>query len=206
MRSFFDYFQIASVAIFLVILLGKTLYLRFNSNINPIAIGSGKKGLVLAVELIAFTGLVVWIGEILLYALHSRFHLLPTSLNVQLIDSLAAQAIGVVLVTVGLIIFLLAYVSFGDSWRVGFDVKTPGALVTTGIFRFSRNPIYLFLNLWFFGIFLINGTLMFLIFAVLTAVVVHWQILQEEEFLIRLYGRPYDDYRARTGRYITWGG
>ena len=204
MLSFFDYFQVASVVIFLVIIFGKTLYLRLHRNINPIAIGGGKRGLVLAVELIAFAGLGVWMVEILFYALHSRFHLFPTSLNVQLIDSLAAKVIGVAVVTVGLFIFLLAYISFGDSWRVGFDVKTPGALVTTGVFAVSRNPIYLFLDLWSFGIFLINGRLMFLIFAALTAAVVHWQILQEERFLFHLYGQPYRKYRARTGRYVTW--
>ena len=204
MRSFFDYFQFVSVVVFLLIILGKTLYLRFNRNINPIAIGGGKRGLVLAVELIAFAGLAVWMVEILLSALDSSFHLFPSSLNLQLIDSLAAKFIGVALVTTGLIIFTLAYVSFGDSWRVGFDVKTPGALVTTGVFAVSRNPIYLFLDLWFFGIFLINGTLMFLIFAALTAAVVHWQILQEEEFLFHLYGQPYQDYLARTQRYVTW--
>ncbi len=204
MLSFFDYFQFASVVIFLLIILGNTLYLRFSRNINPIAIGGGKRGLVLVVELIAFAGLGVWMVEILLYALHSHFHLLPTSLNVQLIDSVAAKVIGVALVTMGLFIFLLAYISFGDSWRVGFDVKTPGALVTTGVFAVSRNPIYLFLDLWSFGIFLINGTLMFLVFAALTAAVIHWQIFQEEEFLFHLYGQPYQDYRGRTGRYVSW--
>ena len=204
MRSFFDYFQILSVVIFLLILLIKTLHLRFGSNINPIAIGGGKRGLGLVVELIAFTGLAIWLAEILLHALHSSFHLFPVPLNIQLIDSVVAKVIGVVLITVGLIIFLLAYVSFGDSWRVGFDVKSPGALVTTGVFRYSRNPIYLFLDLWFLGTFLINGRLVFLIFAVLTAVVVHWQIFQEEAFLLRLYGKPYEDYCARTRRYFTW--
>ena len=203
MDSFFDYFQILSGALFLLILLVKTFHLRFTSNINPIAIGGGKRGLALAVELIAFTGLAIWLAEVLLYALHSSFHLFPTSLNIQLIDSFVAKVVGVVLVSVGLLIFLSAYISFGDSWRVGFDVKSPGALVTTGVFRYSRNPIYLFLNLWFLGTFLINGRLVFLIFAVMTAVVVHWQILQEEAFLLRLYGKPYEDYCARTGRYFT---
>lgn len=204
MRSSFDYFQVASVIIFLLIVLVKTLHLRFTSHINPIAIGGGKRGLVLAVELIAFAVLGLWLVETLLYALHSSFHLIPTSLNVQLIDSSVTKSIGVAMITEGLIVFLLAYVSFGDSWRVGFDVKTPGALVTTGVFRLSRNPIYLFLDLWFFGIFLINGTLIFLIFAALAAAVVHWQILQEEKFLIQLYGPRYQNYRARTGRYVTW--
>ncbi len=200
--TFFDYFQIASVAAFVLIIMVKTLYLRLKRNINPIAIGGGKTGLVLVIELFAFISLVVWMFEILLYALHFEFRIFPYPLNFQMIDSEIAKIAGVVLTSLGCLLFILAYVSFGDSWRVGFDVKSPGALVTTGVFSFSRNPIYLFLDLWFIGTFLINGTLIFLIFALLALVVQHWQILQEEAFLTNLYGQSYRDYLSRTGRYF----
>jgi len=202
--NFFDFCQIASVTIFLLIIAGKASYLRLSRQINPIAIAGGKKGFLLAVELIAFSGLVVWMVEVLLYAFHSRFRIFPSPLDTQLISSLPAKLIGVALIILGIVIFILAFISFGDSWRVGFDVKAPGALVTSGIFAVSRNPIYVFLDLWFFGIFLINGTLIFLIFAVAAIAVQHWQILQEEVFLLRLYGQPYQDYRARVGRYVGW--
>ena len=86
---------------------------------------------------------------------------------------------------------------------MGFDLKTPGKLVTTGIFAFTRNPIYVFVILWFIGIFLINGTLIFLIFAVLAIAHLHYQIRQEEKFCADLYGKAYEDYCARTGRYFT---
>jgi protein-S-isoprenylcysteine O-methyltransferase Ste14 len=200
--NFFDYFQIASVGAFLVILVSRAVYMLVSRGINPIVIGGGKKGLVLIVELVAFASLLVWIIEVVLYALQSDSYIFPAPLNRVLIDSQVGRIIGVALVSVGLLFFIAAFVSFGDSWRVGFDVKTPGALVTGGIFAFSRNPIYVFLDLWFIGIFLINGRLIFLIFALLTLIVVHWQILQEETFLTNLYGPPYDEYRLRTRRYF----
>ena len=204
--SFFDYFQIASVALFVIIILVKTLYLRLRRNINPIAIGGGKTGLPLVVEIFAFTALLAWMVEILLYAFHSAFRIFPWPLATLLIDSPVAKLIGVILISIGCVLFVMAYVSFGDSWRVGFDVQSPGALVTTGVFSFSRNPIYLFLNLWFIGTFLINGRLFFLILAILAVVVQHWQILQEETFLTDLYGQPYRNYLSRTGRYVSFPG
>jgi protein-S-isoprenylcysteine O-methyltransferase Ste14 len=200
--NFFDYFQLASVIFFLLIILSRAVYMRLSRNINPIVIGGGKKGLVLAVELLAFTGLFLWMVELLSYALHTTFHIFPSPLDAVLIDSQIARWIGVALVSVGLFVLVMAFLSFGDSWRVGFDIKTPGALVTNGIFAFSRNPIYLFLDLWFMGIFLINGRLIFLGFAVLALADVHWQILQEEAFLRRLYGRSYQIYCSQTRRYI----
>jgi protein-S-isoprenylcysteine O-methyltransferase Ste14 len=202
--TFFDYFQVTSVAIVLLIFVGRAFYLRFRRNINPIAIGGGKKGVLLAVEFVAIVGFVAWIIEVSLFALHSSFRIFPSPLDSQLLNSLPVKIAGVVLVTSGLVIFGSAYASFGDSWRVGFDEKNSGALVTTGIFALSRNPIYVFLDLWFTGVFLINGTLIFLIFALLAVAVLHWQILQEEEFLVRLHGQAYRSYCAKTGRYVSW--
>ena len=203
MSRFFDYFQLTSLVLFLCVIVARVLYLRFTRHINPIAIGRGKRGFQLVFELYAFAGLVVWMSEVLLYSLHASFRIFPSPLDMQLIDSTAARVIGVMLVTSGFVILIWAFISFGVSWRVGFDTKTPGELVTTGLFNFSRNPIYIFLNLWFVGVFLINGTLIFLIFALLAIVHLHYQILREEKFLAELYGQAYEDYCARTGRYFT---
>lgn len=90
------------------------------------------------------------------------------------------------------------------GWRIGFERTTPGELVTTGIFTFSRNPIYPFLDLWFVGVFWIYGRLSFLIFAVLAIVHEHFQILREEKFLVGLYGKEYQDYRLQTSRYLLF--
>src|ERR1700687_1002528 len=140
--SFFDYLQIASVAIFLLIIVGRAMYMRLSRNINPIVIWSNRNGLLLAFSLSAFAGLVVWMVEVLLYALHAKFHIVPAPLDVRLMDSVAARIGGVALVTLALFIFSMAFVSFGDSWRVGLDEKKPGALVTTGIFAGSRKPVF----------------------------------------------------------------
>jgi protein-S-isoprenylcysteine O-methyltransferase Ste14 len=203
--NFFDYFQIGVAVSFVFILTVKILYLRLRRNVNPIAIGGGKKGLRLAFELVSFAGLLVWMVELLLYAFHADFRIFPSPLDLQLVSSLAAKIIGAGLSALGLIVFAMAYVSFGDSWRVGFDVKNPGALVTNGVFSISRNPIYLFLDLWFIGTFLINGTVVFLLFAGLAVAAIHWQIRQEESFLSNLYGQAYRDYCRQTGRYVTAG-
>ena len=202
--NFFDYFQVTSVAIVLLIVVGRACYLRWRRNINPIVIGGGKQGVLLAIEFMIIIGFVAWMTKVLLFALHSSFRLFPSSLDLQLLNSFPAKIAGVALITSGLVILGSAYASFGDSWRVGFDVKSPGALVTTGTFALSRNPIYVFVDLWFIGVFLINGTLIFLIFALLTLAVLHWQILQEEKFLVGLYGQPYQSYCAKIGRYLYW--
>lgn len=202
--TFFDYFQIAIIAIVLLFIAGKICYLVFVRKINPIAVArTGRMGS-RVIEALAFFGLIAWFIEVVAIALHARRGLLPEFTRLQLFDAPAAQIIGVVLVSGGLIIFALAFFNFGDSWRMGIDRKGPGQLVTTGIFGITRNPIYVFFILWFIGVFLINGTVTFLVFAVLTVAVLHWQILREEKFLVEHYGEPYELYRKNVPRYLIW--
>jgi protein-S-isoprenylcysteine O-methyltransferase Ste14 len=202
--SFFDYFQIAIIAIVIAIIVTKAAYLRFSRNITAIVAGRDSRGAERILELAAFAGLVFWIIEILAYALHASVQILPTALHYRLFDSPAAKIVGVVLITAGLVVFVLAFFNFGDSWRVGVDYQTPGALVTRGIFSITRNPIYVFINLWFIGTFLINGTIIFLVLAVLALAAQHWQIVREERFLTQRYAEAYDRYRKQTPRYLIW--
>ena len=204
MNHFFDYFQIASLIIFVLIVFAKAVYIRSTAGINPIVIGRGKRGFQLVFELASFAGLVLWIFEFLSYALHAQFHIFGSPIDARVIDSNAARITGAILVAIGLVIFIWAFISFGNSWRVGVDSQTPGSLVTSGIFAHSRNPIYIFLDFWFIGIFLINGRLIFLIFALVAFAALHYQMLREEKFLSQRHGQVYEDYRARTGRYFRF--
>jgi protein-S-isoprenylcysteine O-methyltransferase Ste14 len=156
------------------------------------------------IELSFFIVLVLWILEVFYYATKGERRIFTSPLDAILLSSPILKAIGSVMVTVGLLIFVLALVSFGGSWRVGIDHSTPADLVTTGIFAISRNPIFVFIDLYFIGTFLINRTLILLIFAVLVVIGMHYQILQEEKFLSSAYGQDYENYCLKTGRYLGW--
>lgn len=203
-KDFFDTFQIVALIVFLAVFLGRTLVLRFTRNISPLVLGSGKQGFDRAIELAFFVGFVVWIAEVVLYTLRSDFRIFPPPLDTTLVDSIPAKLVGVLLLNVGFAIFLWALASFGDSWRVGIDQRKPGELVTGGAFALSRNPIFVFLDLYFVGTFLINGTTIFLLFAIIVVAGAHYQVRNEEKFLTGHYGQTYLDYCARTGRYLTW--
>src|SRR5262245_60104221 len=201
--SFFDYFQIATVALVLAVIFTKATYLRITTGINPIVIGRGK-GAWRIVEILSLGSLILWMTEVVLRALHSRYDLFPEQLNLALLAAGATKLLGAALAGIGLATFVLAFLSFGNSWRIGIDRKTPGILITGGIFGVTRNPIYVGFHFYFFGIFLLNATWFFLIFALLAALAVHFQILREEAFLRDKYGEEFAAYCRRTARYIIW--
>lgn len=201
--AFLDYFQLAALLFFLAVFLGRTLYLRFVRGVRPLTLGVGKKGFNRVLELFFFFGLYFWIAEVFLYSIPTGIRLGPPALEVIILDSTIAQTIGVVMVIAGLMLFVWALRSFGDSWRMGIDNRAPGKLVTTGAFAFSRNPIFLFIDVYFTGTFLINGTIILLLLSIVVIIGIHYQIIQEEKHLRSYYGQPYKDYCANTGRYIT---
>lgn len=204
MERFFDCFQITVLILFLFVFVGRTLYLRLRRGIKVFALGVGKSGWRRVLELSFFVGLVLWMAAILLYALGQEARFLPAVLNAKLVDSSLLGVAGTVLIVLGFALFVWSLISFGNSWRVGIDQRTQGDLITGGAFALSRNPIFLFIDLYFVGTFLINGTLVFLLFALLVIVGLHYQIVQEEIFLAGTYGRVYEAYCARTDRYLTW--
>ena len=201
--TFFDYFQIAVLLIVICVIASKALYSWRVTGIFPIVIGRGK-GKWRIIEGLGFLALILWVTEVLLRAFHSRFDLFPDKFRLGFFQTEAAQIIGVAILLVGLIPFVLAFLNFGTSWRIGIDRQTPGALVTGGIFGITRNPIYVGFILFFFGIFFLNATWFFLIFALLAIIAIHFQILREEEFLKQQYGQSYEEYRRRAARYLIW--
>ena len=63
--------------------------------------------------------------------------------------------VGVFFCLAGVLLLLWSILSFGKSFRVGIDIEHPGKLVTTGIFGYSRNPIYVGFAFVLLGQFLI---------------------------------------------------
>ncbi len=197
----FDYFQILALALFYLVFVGRTIQLQARGT-NPFVLGIGKKGFKAILEVAFFFGLAIWTYEVIAHSAHMEFHFLPGVFYSQLFHSQLPKLVGAVLITGGLVIFILSLISFGSSWRVGIDKRNPGNLVTTGIFSITRNPIFVFLDLYFLGTWLIYSNPFFGILAVLTAVGIHWQILQEEEFLSSEYGDQYREYMKTVGRYV----
>lgn len=102
----------------------------------------------------------------------------------------------------GDLIFLLAVVGMKDSWRAGIPDKDKTMLVTSGIYRFSRNPAFFGFDLMYLGVLLMYCNVLTAGFTAFAAIMLHLQILQEEKYLAAAFGEPYAQYQRRVGRYL----
>ena len=132
-------------------------------------------------------------------ALHIK---LPAIISNSLINIIWTKFIGIMFCYIGLIIFLIALISFGKSWRIGIDENDSSELIINGMFKYSRNPIFLFMDLYFIGLMLIYPNIVFTLLAIGTIIGIHSQILREEKFLLNKFGERYIKYKSETRRYI----
>jgi protein-S-isoprenylcysteine O-methyltransferase Ste14 len=92
------------------------------------------------------------------------------------------------------------------SWRIGIDPGERTELVTGGLFRFCRNPIYLGLQLALAAFCCLLPGIFSLGLLMLGAVLLHVQARLEENYLRERHGPAYVEYCARVGRFLPFTG
>lgn len=85
-----------------------------------------------------------------------------------------------------------------------FDVREPTtAVVTTGIYAYTRNPLYLAMMMLYLGIGSLRNSRWHWLLALPTAVALQVAVIaREEAYLERKFGAEYLDYKARVRRWI----
>jgi protein-S-isoprenylcysteine O-methyltransferase Ste14 len=159
----------------------------------------------MVVDALASVCLLVWAYEIVAYAWRFHFHTGPLWLHRVLVGSTTIKTVGAVLISIAALLYAIALRRLGESWRMGIDRTTPGPLVTDGIYRWTRHPIYVAFDLLFVGTFLVLGRGIFLLLALAWIPLLHHFMLREERFLTELYDGAYFDYCRRVRRYFSWG-
>lgn len=110
---------------------------------------------------------------------------------------------GAALILAALVLVLSASRGMRKAGNQVNPYQAASALVVDGIFRFSRNPMYLSLCLLQSGIGLLTGGLYHLPAALaFSCLLTRWVIVPEERYLKGKFGSAYTDYCQRTRRWF----
>ena len=140
----------------------------------------------------------VWLllGLISIFALNELYPIIRFT-------SLAFQVLGGVVIVVGLLLLVTAN---GLFVRAGTDVipfRNVSALVTTGIYRFTRNPMYLGMATVLLGCALTVGVVPALLVPLAFLVIVEVRFIRPEEQMLReLFPQEYPAYCQRVRRWL----
>ena len=111
--------------------------------------------------------------------------------------------IGILDLIGGLGITLVAGIQF---MRAKTNLKTfdkPDQFVTSGLFKFSRNPMYLGFAIATIGVAIYLGALSPFFICILFIVIAdRWYIAYEERVMADTFGQDYMDYKAKVRRWI----
>jgi protein-S-isoprenylcysteine O-methyltransferase Ste14 len=114
----------------------------------------------------------------------------------------ALQVVGAALMLCGIGLLAVAQLHLGASWRIGIEAGAKPGLVTSGLYRYSRNPIYLGLLMMMVGYASLLPTVLSAVLLVGTYIGMRAQIAGEEAYLVRTYGEAFRDYARRVGRLL----
>lgn len=110
-------------------------------------------------------------------------------------------------IAIGLLSFALVWVITAQrhmqkSWRIGIDEDVKTELVQRGLFKISRNPIFLGIRIMLLGLFLILPSAVMLLIWIAGDLMIQIQVRLEEEFLARSHGASYLAYRKQVRRWL----
>ena len=110
---------------------------------------------------------------------------------------------GVMCLVIGLWLFYRSHADLGTNWSITLEIRERHRLITHGVYRHIRHPMYSALALYAIGQALaipnwVAGPSNLIAFAILLALRVH----AEERMMVREFGDEYTLYSARTKRLI----
>jgi protein-S-isoprenylcysteine O-methyltransferase Ste14 len=184
------------LAAFYLAYVTKTLILT-RQNIKADILGKGEKpkagiALEVALKCVTYLGVAIQLAGVIWAGRSRSLPVFP-----------AVREGGLFLMLLGVIAFISAIAAMKTNWRAGYAEGQDTELVTRGIYQYSRNPAFLGFDLLYIGCALAFPNTLNIAVALTAVVLFHFQILGEELFLAKTFGRKYAVYRVVTMRY--WG-
>lgn len=101
------------------------------------------------------------------------------------------------------LIFYIVGITIGFLAIYGFATTPIGKPVSKGIFRYSRNPMYLGAFIFFIGISLVSISGVYFLIALIWMIITHVkEISIEESECTKKYGTDYVEYMKRTPKWL----
>ena len=117
------------------------------------------------------------------------------------IQTLYNHQIARVIGSVGLIFIIISLINLGKSVRLGLP-SDQTLLKTRGIYKISRNPMYVGLHLVTLSSMIFSLNWIIIVMGMYSMVVYHFIIKGEENFLKNRFGAAYFEYKRKVRRYL----
>jgi len=126
-------------------------------------------------------------------------HWIPTDY----MDAAAAHWVGGVLIAIGVVVALSAVYNFARAGTNLRPDRPSSALVRTGPYRFTRNPMYLSMTIVYVGVALMLQSVWSLVLLPVVIALIQTQVIRREEaYMERRFGADYVRLKREVRRWI----
>ena len=102
--------------------------------------------------------------------------------------------IGLIIYILGIALYSVSIVNYANAKMNGININ--------GLYRISRNPMYIAYFIYFLGCVLLTHSWILFGLLIIFQISSHWIILSEERWCIKKFGEEYIKYMNRVGRYF----
>ena len=186
----FKIFALLIMFIFYIINIYKLVNLNKQGiKTNQAGKGNKTKKVIIIEKIMSLTNIVVIFTQL--------FSILIVEYNKNIVFEVVAIIFGIL----SIIFFLLATITMRNNWRVGIpEEKT--SLVINGIYKWSRNPAFVGFDLLYISNTILFFNIPLLITSIFAIGLLHLQVLQEEQHMLKTFGKEYKEYKKHTLRYL----
>jgi protein-S-isoprenylcysteine O-methyltransferase Ste14 len=101
---------------------------------------------------------------------------------------------GLILYSIGVFLCFVSFTNFAKPTKNGINLN--------GLYKYSRNPIYVAYFIFFLGCSMITQSLLLLSILIIFQIATHFIILAEEKWCIEKFGEEYIHYMKKVRRYL----
>lgn len=109
--------------------------------------------------------------------------------------------LGTIWFCIGLLVFLIGLLMLAVA-TVNFATASEKKPVTQGVYRFSRNPLYVSMIIIYIGTGIATASWVFILLGITNIFWLEPGVLSEERYCLERYGSEYQEYINRTPRWI----
>lgn len=193
------FLPIATLLFLLLVFVLRSVIVWKQTGINPFVFGKSDNAHDYIGLVYKIITLFTWVSIILFSFISRQYGILNP---IKYLETESIQIVGVTIFLVAFTWTAIAQFQMSKSWRIGIDYEEKTELVSSGLFNYSRNPIFLGILLSYLGTFLIAPNT--LSFAVLLVIffIIQTQVRLEEEYLENVQGQSYSDYKNKVRRWV----
>ncbi|MEP0366235.1 MAG: methyltransferase [Cyclobacteriaceae bacterium] len=198
--NFYQIFlPIATLLYLLLVFVLRSVILWKQTGVNPFVFGNTDKAHDYIGRVYKIMVLGTWVS-IGVYSFYTPWY--PYLLPIDYLGIDWLKTIGLIFLIISFLWTSIAQYQMSKSWRIGIDYEDKTDLISHGLFKYSRNPIFLGVLISYLGTFLIIPNILSFSILMVTFVTIQTQVRLEEEYLESVHSQDYLRYKLKVRRWL----